>query len=76
MFTPQELRQFEDVLRKVLEVAKDELMDTKKCAEWLGVSKDAIRQRCEQNKIPFHKKHGFLYFSKNEIMNYYTRDGQ
>lgn len=75
MLTPQDLRMIETVVEKASQLPKDELMNTKQCSEQLGISEKALRQRCQKNTIPFHKKHGFLYFSKNEIMKYYTREG-
>lgn len=75
MLTPQDRRAIKDIVIDVLEVGKDELLNTKQCAEQLGISEKALRQRCQKNTIPFHKKHGFLYFLKNEIMKYYTREG-
>jgi hypothetical protein len=76
MLTPQELRQIEAIINKAFEVGKDELMNTKQCAKWLGISEKALRKRCDNGTIPHHKKHGFLYFRRNEIAEYYTRDGQ
>ena len=76
MLTPQELRQIETIVNKAFEVGKDELMNITQYAKWLEITKEALRQRCENGKIPFHKKHGLFYFPKNEITKYYTRDGQ
>ena len=76
MLKQQELRQIEDAVKKAFEIGKDELMNISQCAKWLEITKEALRQRCENGKIPFHKKHGLFYFSKNEITKYYTRNGQ
>ena len=76
MLTSQELRQIEEIVRKALEVGKDELMNSKQCATWLDISVAALQKRCNDNTIPYHKRDRLLYFSKNEVTKYYlTREG-
>lgn len=53
---------------------KDELMSVKQVAEYLGISEDAVRTRCYRGTIPCHRKHGTLYFSKDEVTEYYLND--
>lgn len=40
----------------------------------LGLTENAIRTRCSRGQIPHHKKHGNLYFSKDELTAYYLAD--
>ena len=76
MLTPQDLRQISETVSKALEHGKDELLNTKKCAEWLGISVNTLQKRCCDKAIPYHKKGGLLFFSKNEITKYYlAREG-
>ena len=74
MLTSQDIKTIQVIVNKAIEVGKDELLNTKKCAEWLGISVDALHKRCEKGKIPCHRKHGVLYFSKNEVYKYYLQD--
>jgi hypothetical protein len=71
MLSLQELNQIGQFVAKNIQ-PPDELMDIKKCAEWLGISIQALGRRCSRNTIPYHKKHGTIYFSRNEVMKYYT----
>lgn len=52
----------------------DEMMTAKACAAWLDITTDALYKRCETGRIPYHKKHGTVYFYKNEIQKYYKTD--
>jgi len=49
---------------------KDEILTVKDVADMLDLSMDAVRTRCSRGQLPFHKKSGTLYFSKNEITEY------
>lgn len=52
----------------------DTVMSTQHCAEYMGTTPAAIRKMCDRGHIPYHKKHGRLYFFKNEINNYLKND--
>jgi|WetSurMetagenome_2_1015567.scaffolds.fasta_scaffold830840_2 hypothetical protein len=73
MLTPQEIRQIGQTVIKNIQ-PPDELLSTKKCAELLGITTEALGKRCSRGTIPYHKKHGTVYFSKNEVTKYYTTD--
>ena len=51
----------------------DEILTTKQVCEMLGKSKSVIDQMCKRGKIPFHKKDGLRYFSKNELIDYFFK---
>ena len=53
---------------------RDNVLTTRQVAEKLGLSEEAIRARCCRGQIPYHKRHGVLYFSENEITEYYLND--
>ena len=53
---------------------KDKLLTIKQVGEMLGLTENAIRTRCSRGQIPHHKKHGNLYFSKDELTAYYLAD--
>lgn len=64
-------RRLEPVIEKAMQSATDEVLTVKKTAEMLGVSKWGIYTRVQNKQIPYTKKNGRLYFSKNAIINYY-----
>jgi len=72
MLTPKQL---DYIAQKIVEYLKpkDELLNTKTCAEWLGISAKALTQRARVGDIPSHKHKGLYYFSKNEVTEFYTK---
>lgn len=74
MLTRAEINLISESVAEKLEIMKDELMSSKKCAEWLGISLNTLHKRCEKGKIPCHRKHNALYFSKREVTLYYLKD--
>lgn len=58
----------EEVAERMIRHA-DVLMTVKQVAEYLGISEDAVRKRCQRKQLPYHTKNRRLYFSKNEIDN-------
>lgn len=73
MLTQYEINKIVDAVDKKIG-NKDELMNVNKVAEMLGISPDAVRTRCSRGTIPCHRRHGTLYFSKNEVTEYYLND--
>lgn len=75
MRTKAELDQLAKSLKPTVEATlkecTDVMMNAKEVAEMLGVSVAAIHIRCSLKKMPYTKKHGRLYFSKNAITKYY-----
>ena len=49
-------------------------MTVETCAAYMGMTQDAIRKRCARGQIPFHKKDGHLYFSRNEVRAFYLEE--
>ena len=64
------------IAEKVAQLAKpaDEIMSIEQAAEYLHTTRDALAKRIERKQIPFHKKNGRLYFSRNELNAYYLTD--
>lgn len=52
----------------------DELLSAKQCAQKLGISIDALYARVYRKQIPYKKKHDTLYFSWNEVKEYYLKE--
>lgn len=75
MMTNFEIGKLADALIKRIGTS-DELWTTKQVAEYLGLTENAIRTRCCRGTIPHHRKHGNLYFSKNEIIKYHLEDDE
>lgn len=59
---------------EVLQKKNDEMMNSKQCAEWLGMSVNTLHKRCETGLVPYHKRNGRLYFFKNEVQEYERND--
>ncbi len=53
----------------ILQRKADYVMNIKQLAEYLGISEDAIRKRCQRGQLPFHRKSSRLYFSRMEVDN-------
>ena len=45
----------------------DYVMNIKQVADYLGISTDAVRKRCQRGQLPFHRSASRLYFSRMEI---------
>lgn len=75
MKSKAEIDQLAKSLKPVVEAAvtqcSDDALTVKDVAKMLNVSTWAIYTRCREHQIPFTKKHGRLYFSKNAITKYY-----
>lgn len=74
MLTRTEIGMIADKVAEKLYDKTDELLTAKQCADWLGITVDALYGRCQRGQIPFKRKHGALYFSKNEVTEYYLND--
>lgn len=51
----------------------DILLTSRQAAEFLGKTKADIDQMCRRNQIPYHKKDGRRFFSRNELIDYFTQ---
>lgn len=74
MLTRTEIKLIAEQTAKELADMTIPIMDTKRCAEYLHITENAVRKRVTEERIPYHKKHGNLYFSKLEIDKYYLKD--
>lgn len=73
--TPYEIDKLaEAIVRKM--GRRDTILSTHQVAEKLGISEEAVRARCYRGQIPFHKRHGALYFSENELNDYYLNENK
>ena len=71
--TPYEIDKLaEAIVRKM--GRRDRILTTAQVAERLGLTESAVRARCCRGQIPCHKRHGTLYFSENELNDYYLND--
>ena len=73
MLTLTEINLIAEATAKLILDQSDELLTTKSCAEMLGVTVGALHKRCASGTIPYHRKHGALYFSKKEVTSYYMK---
>lgn len=78
MKTKAEINQLANSLKPIVEAAisqqSDEVLCVRDVALMLGISDSGVKKRCSRKQIPYTKKHGRLYFSKNAINKYYLTD--
>nr|DAJ47715.1 MAG TPA: helix-turn-helix domain protein [Caudoviricetes sp.] len=74
MLTRTEINMIAEKTAELISNRIDTVMDSKQCADYLGITVNALRKRCNDGKLPFHKRHGSLYFSRNEINDYLKND--
>ena len=72
--TQNEIRRLARAVAEELAILQDEVMNTKKAAEYLGCSVRAVQDRVARNRIPCHRRGGKIYFSKQELTKYYLQD--
>ncbi|MBQ5607219.1 MAG: helix-turn-helix domain-containing protein [Prevotella sp.] len=51
----------------ILQRKSDNVMTIKQVADYLGISMDAVRKRCQRGQLTFHRSVSRLYFSRMEI---------
>ena len=51
----------------LLQRKADYVMSIKQVADYLGISMDAVRKRCQRGQLLFHRSASRLYFSRMEI---------
>ena len=51
----------------LLQRKADYVMNIKQVADYLGISMDAVRKRCQRGQLPFDRSASRLYFSRMEI---------
>lgn len=71
LLTPYEIEKLAEAIVRKMGARKDTILTTKQVAERLGLTESAVRARCCRGQIPCHKRHGALYFSENELNDYY-----
>lgn len=69
--TQSEVKRIARAVAEELAILQDEIMNSKRAAEYLGCSIRAIQDRAVRNMIPCHRRGGKLYFSKQELTRYY-----
>lgn len=62
----------ERIARRVAELLRGEpeLMNSRQCAAWLGITPSALRTRVSEAGLPHHKRGGRLYFDRKELTEY------
>lgn len=62
----------ERIARRVAELLRGEpeLMNSRQCAAWLGITPSALRTRVSEGGLPHHKRGGRLYFDRKELTRY------
>lgn len=65
--TTDGISQIVDEAAIILQRQSDNVMTIKQVAEYLGISIDAVRKRCQRGQLPFHRNACRLYFSRLEI---------
>lgn len=53
-----------------LSVRMDVVMSTDQCAEYLGISRQAVVMRARRGQLPYHRRGDKMYFSRYEVNNY------
>lgn len=77
LLTPYEIDKLAEAIVRKMGGRKDTILTTRQVAERLGLTEAAVRARCCRGQIPCHKRHGALYFSENELNDYYlTNDNK
>ncbi len=64
---PEDFSRIIDDAAILLQRKADYVMNIKQVAEYLGISVDAVRKRCQRGQLPFHRSASRLYFSRMEI---------
>lgn len=72
LLTPYEIDKLAEAIVKKLG-KRDRILTVKQVAGLLGISETAVRMRCQRGQMPFHRRNGGLYFSENELNEYYLR---
>lgn len=75
MKTKAELNQLANSLKPIIESAmqktSDEVLTVETAAKMLDTTPNAIRLRCNRGQMPYKKRGKRLYFSKNELTEFY-----
>lgn len=53
-----------------LSVRMDTVMSVEQCAEYLGITRQAVVMRARRGQLPYHRRGDKLYFSRYEVNNY------
>ena len=53
-----------------LSIRMDIVMSVDQCAEYLGISRQAVVMRARRGQLPYHRKGDKMYFSRYEVNNY------
>lgn len=73
MRQPYTIKELDYIADKVAEQVishinrRDEMLTTAQVAEMLGISTNAVRQRCRAGSLPGKKRGKYYLFSRNEI---------
>lgn len=72
--TQNEVKRIARAVAEELAILQDEIMNSKRAAEYLGCSVRAVQDRAVRDMIPHHRRGGKLYFSKQELTRFYLLD--
>ena len=70
MMTRTEMNMLTERFAEVTGKQNDAVMNSARCAEYLGISQGALRKRVHDGIIPYTKKGKLLYFSKQDVNKY------
>lgn len=70
MMTRTEMNMLTERFAEVTGKQNDSVMNSARCAEYLGISQGALRKCVHDGTIPYTKKGKLLYFSKQDINKY------
>ena len=70
MMTRTEMNMLTERFAEVTGKQNDSVMNSVRCAEYLGISQGALRKRVQDGTILYTKKGKLLYFSKRDVNKY------
>lgn len=57
-----------------LSVRMDVVMSIDQCAEYLGITRQAVVMRVRRGQLPYHRRGDKMYFSRYEVNSYLLPD--
>lgn len=71
MLSKSETNRLAKAVAAVMSPVTDELLTIETASKLLSTSVAALYRRVSRKQVPYRKVHGRLYFSKNELTNFY-----
>lgn len=72
LLTPYEIDKLAEAIAKKLG-KKDRILNVQQAAALLGTTEATIRMRCFRGQMPCHHRHRQLFFSENELIEFYLQ---